>query len=323
MIDFLVSLLLSLTGDRAVRVLLQMDWERAEQIIQRVKKTRGRSETYPGICKLKAILWGYTHNIRSPTIIARIIGDSYIARHWCGLDSPPSHDCINDYMHALEPVIADIWLLLRDAAIEKGVIKGYSQAPDPTGVETRYKKDKDGKWWYDEIKKVKKFGYGCLAMFDTVTQLPITVMDTPSKKTSYKEIKRLYAMNPITPLLLTGDGEMDIIKFHNQLMDQGVIPVIKYNPRNTKIPLPIKYRIEQWFSGISKYWLEKAFDERADAEHGWSTIKERFGLEDLHLKGRMGYRVHMYLCLIHRYLDALTVDANCSGISVRRSFMCL
>lgn len=323
MIEILMSLLLNLTGDRAIKLLLQMDWERAEEIIRQVNKTRGCPETYPGICKLKAILWGYTHNTRSPTGIARIISDSYIARHWCGLSSPPSHDCINDYIRALEPVISDIWLLLRDMAICKGIIKGYSQAPDPTGVETKYKKDKDGNWWYDEIKKVYKFGYGCNAIFDTVTQMPIAVMNTPSKKTDYEEIKKLYAMTPITPLLLTGDGEMDMIEFHNQLMNQGVIPVIRYNPRNTKVPLPMKYRIQQWFPRISKRWLEDAFDERADAEHGWSTLKERFGLEDLHLLGRNGFRVHMYLCMIHRYLDAFAVHSNCHGTSVRRSFMCL
>lgn len=321
--EFLVSFLLSLTGDRAVKVLLQMDWKRAEQMLQNIKKARGCPETYPGIFKLKAILWGYTHNIRSPTGIARLINDSYIARKWCGLNSPPSHDCINDYMHALEPVVEEMWLMLRDAAIHKGIINGYSQALDPTGVQTRYKKDTDAVWWWDEINKVYRFGYGCNAIFDTATQLPIAVMDTPSKKTDSEEIREVYAMTPIVPLLLTADGEMDILEFHNQLMDQGVMPVIPYNPRNAKEPLRIRFRIEQWFPRIGREWLKKAYRQRADAEHGWSTVKERFGLEHPCLKGRKGYRVHMYLCFIHRYLDAFAVRANFSGVSVRRSFMCL
>lgn len=323
MLNFLLTFFLNLTGDRAVKVLMEMDWEKAETVLQKVRNIRGHPEKYPGIVKLKAILWGYTHNIRSPTGTTRMLKDSMIARMYCGLAQAPSHDCINDYMRKIEPVIDELFLLLRNAAIAKGIIKGYSQALDPTGIETRYKKDKDGTWWYDEINKVKRFGYGSNAIFDTVTQLPIAVMDTSSKKTDYEEVSKLYLMTPLTPLLFTADGEMDMIKLHNQLMNQGIVPVIKYNPRNTKEPLPIKYRIQQWYPKMSKRWLEKAYDERADAEHGWGTMKERFGLEDLHLKGRKGYRVHMYLCFIHRYLDAFAVHNNCLKVSVRRSFMCL
>jgi hypothetical protein len=44
------------------------------------------------------------------------------------------------------------------------------------------------------------------------------------------------------PRVFLGDTGFDIVELQEQLMDDGLLPIMPYNPRNTDVPLDIKYR---------------------------------------------------------------------------------
>jgi len=318
----LIFLILKLF-DRGLVILEAIDWQPIETILTKLKKSKGRPEKYTSIAKLKVLLYGFANNKHSALAIVRAISKPFVARI-LGLEELPSHDTILRFWKSLEPVIEEIFQELVRQNIRPGIIKGSIQAIDSTSIETKFiKSDKDAKWSYDETKKAYYFGYGLLVIFDCLTQLPIAALFTKSKKVCYKEIRSVWQTLTIIPKKLFGDGEFDIIDFHKRLMKQGIFPVILYNPRNTKQPLKIKYRIQQFNSKLKTEKLDEEYDYRAEAEHGFSTLKLHFGLENLHVKGWDKVKVHVFLCLTVRLVHAIAVHKNFPGTSVTKTISVL
>ena len=194
---------------------------------------------------------------------------------------------------------------------------------DPTSIETPFMSDPDAEWIYDETKGEYYFGYGLIVNGCTETHLPLDAVFTQSKKVHYEETKPVLQNTPIMPEKFFADAEFDIIELHKSLMKEKVMPIIPYNPRNTKEQLRVKYRIQQWKPKLSDEELDLEYRARAEAEHGFSTLKKHFGLEKFSVKGWNRVKVHAFLCLILRLMHAITVHKTRPGISVRRTITIL
>lgn len=317
----LVCHLLSLLGDRHALVFLVVDWKGIEHRLNRMRR-RGAPDRYPRIQKFQILFWGYLHETRSPTQIVRSLSRNPLARLVIGWRIP-SHDAITDCLKSYEPVIEDVLCILRDRALALGIVQTAVQVEDPTSIETPFRSDPDAKWSLKRNtgKKIWYFGYGLNARIDPFSHLPLSVLFIRSKKTNLTEIRELHRKTPVLPELYLADAEFDIIDWIEQLIAENTLPVIPYNRR--RYGKRMKYRIQEYSREIGVRWLKQVSRLRAEIEHSWSTDKERFGLEDIHVRGRDKVQTHTCLCLIVRYADALAVHAYRPEASVRQSFITL
>lgn len=317
----LVCWILKLLGDRHALVFLIVDWNKIEKQLNGIKR-RGAPDSYPRIQKFQILFWGYLHNTRSPTQIVRSVKRNPFARLVLGW-SVPSHDAITDCIQTYNTAMDQIFCVLRDEAIMKGIVQTDIQIEDPTSIATKYRSDKDAKWSVKKGGKKKKwyFGYGLNARIDPFSHLPISLLFIQSKKTNFEEIKELDRKSLPCELYLA-DSEFDIVDWIEDLVNNGALPVVPYNRRRYG-KKRIKYRIQEYTNKIGVRWLKKASRLRVEIEHNWSTDKERFGLEDVHIRGWEKVETHSYLCLITRYADALAVHRHHPGVSVRKSFISL
>ncbi|NEU59151.1 hypothetical protein FXF75_21230 [Halorussus sp. MSC15.2] len=53
-----------------------------------------------------------------------------------------------------------------------------------------------------------------------------------------------HALAVETPIWMIGDSVFDMLNWHDVLLEENVVPVASYNPRNTDEPLDIEYRAE-------------------------------------------------------------------------------
>ncbi len=53
------------------------------------------------------------------------------------------------------------------------------------------------------------------------------------------------ALTVETPRWMVGYSEFDMLEWHDHLLKQTVVPVPRYNPRNTTNPLDIEYCVEE------------------------------------------------------------------------------
>lgn len=289
----------------------------------KVKNKRGRPLYYEDISKLKMIIYFRIHGIFKATKMVEELNEKKLVMRFFGLQKVPSHDVISDFLERVEPVIEGMFQNIVQQAISLRIIKGERVAMDPTSIETRYKSDKDAKWNKDITRNRWYFGYGGNVVFDPESHLPITGMLTRGKKAEIGEPEKLVEKTmPLMKLLGThvflGDGEFDTIELQKDLLDQHILPIIPYNPRNTTTPLPITFRIQEWTNTPCIEWLEDEHTYRAEAEHSWSTLKEHFGLEKVHYRGWKKVKSHFFLCLMTRVMYAIAVFKNYPDVSARR-----
>lgn len=318
-----VNSFLNFLAGRETTILESVDWELIKKILEKLKSKRGRPLVYSLIGKLKAILYCRAKGIFEATETVRELKRNKDLRKYCGFKRIPSHDVISDFLLKLEPVVEEIFEKIRDQAIKLGIIDTRRLIMDPTSIATRYLSDKDGKWGWIETKKEHYYGYGGNALFDPVTHLPVAALFTQTKKSCYEEAKALWDKRPFLPEIFLADGEFDMIKLTEEMLDLFVLPVIPYNPRNTKVPLPIEYRVQQYTNSLSIEWLDEEHKYRAEAEHAWGTLKDHFGLENVRVKGWEKVKTHFFLCLTMRLMHAIAVHKNYPGTSVRKTITVL
>ena len=316
----IVAFALKITGNRGLILLDSVDWEPIEQILSQLENNRGRPLIHPNIAKLKAIIYGLANQQYSILGITRVVTKPFILQI-CGFTAAPSYDTLLRFWGRLEPVIEEIFQEFVRQNVELGLIDIRRLVIDPTSIETRYLSDKDAKWNRDESRKRFYFGYGGNSLTDVFSHLSVCASFIQSKKTNTKETislwKKLKKLS-IKPDIVLGDSEFDMLEFHEMLLSEHVLPVIEYNPRNTEIPLPIKYRVQQYFD-ISTEWLDEENKYRAEIEHSWSTVKEHFGLEKFYVRGWNNIKVKFFLTLILRHIHARYVFLNHPGVSVRKT----
>jgi hypothetical protein len=125
------------------------------------------------------------------------------------------------------------------------------------------------------------------------------------------------------PTILLGDSGVDIVELQEQLINQYILPVITYNPRNADEPLDIKYRVEDLVHQrtdkvtLNRTDLDKVYRRRCAVENTNNVLKQ-MGLEDLHVKGENAVKTHVYIILILRLAIAIARYHNDQQSNLRR-----
>jgi len=293
-------------------VLEHLDFSFIDEVFEQQKATdRGRPWIYAPSLKLKAFLYGFSEGKVSIHGVARSIQTS-VAQVFLGLpQGGMSYATLERFWHQFADIAEKVFRMLVRLIASLGIL-GTTQAVDSTSIATPYRDDPDAVWSYDATKKQYYFGYGLLLVVDVGTQLPIAARFVQRKQASTKGWMTVIrdAGRMKKPLVLLGDSGLDIVELQEQLMDDGVLPVIPYNARNADEPLAIKYRVEDLVHrrsdkvSFNRRMLDSAYAQRNAVENANNVLKQ-MGLEDIRVRGWDAVKAQVYFVLVLRLAIAI------------------
>ncbi len=320
----IVQELLEILENEGKAVLQHLEFSYINQLFEQRKKTKkGRPRTYPPSDNLRALLYGLAEGKHTLRGISRTIRTS-VAQVFLGLDDGMSYATLNRFRHQFAVVAESVFKELAQMIAGLGIIGGI-HAVDSTRISTPYLDDPDAVWSYDSTKGEFYYGYGLLLVVDVQTQLPIAAKFVQRKQAPKEEWTAVIhdGMSVKKPRILLGDSGLDIVEMQEQLIDEHVLPIISYNPRNADEPLDIKYRVEDLVRkrtdkvSLNKKELDRTFKKRSAVENTNNVLKQ-MGLEDLHVKGWNAVKTHVYIILILRLAIAIARYCNDQHCNLRR-----
>lgn len=297
-----------------------------DNIFEEIKDTnRGAPNTYKQSMKFKSILLALKLGARSIRGISRKVKGNTTRVYLRMLTAKmPSYSTIERFIKAMIPLLDKILQELVKILVRLGLI-GNVFVLDGTDIETRFEDDPDAKWNYDATRKRYYYGYGLALVIESKNQLPVAIQFRAEKKMDTESTIALTekAIALKRPFLFLGDSEFDIIEFQRGLLDIGIIPIIDYNPRNTKEPKNIRFRVQELVTEINPNMEVKEKDivtcykDRISVERGIGDLK-KLGLNDLPWPGRMKAMFHVYMIVMMRLLNALETYLNNPDANLRR-----
>jgi len=112
------------------------------------------------------------------------------------------------------------------------------------------------------------------------------------------------------------DPEFDVIDLIKDLLNDKILPIIPYNPRNSKEERPIEYRAEKIDEeehdtvSLNTDELDKeCYSKRVFAERTIGKLKE-LNLEEPAILGEKHVKTWAYFVMIHRLLTASEKHEN-------------
>jgi len=321
----IVQELLDILENEGKCVLKHLDLSHVDEVFEQQKNTnRGRPWTYTPSDKLKAFLYGLSEGKDSIHGVARTVQTS-VAQVFLGLEQGGmSYTTLERFWHQFAIVAEAVFKELATTTATLGIL-GTIQAVDSTSISTPYLDDPDAVWSYDATKKEFYYGYGLLLAVDVETQLPIAAHFVQRKQASKREWSMVIhdGMMVKKPTILLGDSGVDIVELQEQLMDEHVLPIITYNPRNADDPLDIKYRVEDLVHQrtdkvtFNRMELDKVYRRRGAVENTNNVLKQ-MGLEGLHVKGWNAVKTHVFIILILRLAIAIARYYNDQHCNLRK-----
>ena len=308
----IVQELLEILENEGKAILQSLDLEYVDRLFEEQKRTkRGRPRTYSPSDDLRAILYGLAEGKNALRAIARTV-QTTTAQVFLGLENGGmSYSTLERFWHQLAELAEEVFKGLASTIVNLGIL-GNMQAVDSTDIKTPFLDDEDAAWSYDSTRKEYYYGYGLLLVVDVESQIPIAAKFIQGKQASGKESSSVIkdAFHIKKPAILLGDAGFDIVELQEQLLDDNVLPVITYNPRNTDEPLDIAYRVEHLVQQrtddvkLDRKGLDNDFRMRPAVENANNVLKQ-LGLEDIRVKGWNAVKAHVYFILILRLAIAI------------------
>lgn len=284
------------------------------------KKKRGKPVEYDRPILFNLICEAFHEGKKSAHAIARYAKRPLVRiKYW--ITKSPSHDVISDFFHELEDLIEDLFTLLVRKAKKIGLFKTYvPKLIDTTDIKTRFRSDPDAQWNRDTSKDCWYWGYGGLVVIDAENHVPCAARLVQSKKVNAYESMEVAGktIEHIGADMFIGDSEFDMKALIDYADQNNLLFVTRYNPRNSKQELPIKYRNEITHD-FPYEWLDRTYKTRVEAEHSLGTVKENLGLEELYVKGYEKVKVQFFLTLCLRVLQGIVTFQR--GLNPRRVTM--
>ena len=112
------------------------------------------------------------------------------------------------------------------------------------------------------------------------------------------------------PMWMVGDAAFDMLGWHDELIEEAVVPVAPYNPRNTDDQLDIKYRVEDPIKAhgedvhLKQSALDKTYEHQTQVERTIGASKD-CGLGTPSVRSRVRVESHVFLALCLRLTTAI------------------
>lgn len=303
--------LLEILENEGKSVLQHLHLSYVDEVFEQQKNTnRGRPWIHNPSKKLQAFLYGFAEGKQTIRGISRCVQTS-VAQIFLKLDQAISYSTLDRFWHQLSNLAEQVFEKLVAHIKHLGLL-GDVQAADTTSIETPLRNDPDATWNYDATREKHYFGYGLLLVVDVDTDLPISARFIQRKQATKKECKQVIkeAFSVKKPRVFLADAWFDFVMFQQEMMDEKILPVVTYNPRNTSQPLPIKYRVEQLVKERTKNVtfnvkeLKETFRKRSSVENTNNVLKQ-LGVENIRVKERHAVKTHVYLILLLRLAIAI------------------
>jgi len=298
----------------------------------------GRTREHEPPELLKGVLYCFSRNIFSPEEIAKELQDELLYLQ-CGFDSPPSHESIRRFLIDLSVVVEDVFGYLVEQVADRDLLDNVYRI-DGTDVHAD-SRDEEASWSYDPTAEGTNdesddsddaeqdttseeqdqesdedsggyyYGYGCLVV-TTGPKLPVAAAFTEGKKIDQETARRVTqdALAVGDPRWILGDGEFDMLAWHDDCLEDNTIPIAPYNKRSATDPYDIEYRVEQRIkehSDTVRLWqkqLEETYEQRSQVERTIGACKD-CGLETPGVRGRIRVKSHVFLSLCLRLILAI------------------
>jgi transposase len=298
----------------------------------------GRTREHGPSALLKGVLYCFSREKYSPEEIAKELQDELLYRQ-CGFESSPSHESIRRFLIDLSSVVEDVFGYLVEQVADRDLLDNIYRI-DGTDVHADHR-DEEASWNYDPTAEGTDtepddsedaeqdtseeeqdeesdeddggyyYGYGCLVI-TAGPKLPVAAAFTEQKKTD-QETARGVTQDALAigdPHWMLGDGEFDMLAWHDDCLEDGTIPIAPYNERNATDPYDIEYRVEQRIkehSDTVRLWqkqLDETYEERSQVERTIGACKD-CGLETPGVRGRIRVKSHVFLSLCLRLILAI------------------
>lgn len=138
----------------------------------------------------------------------------------------------------------------------------------------------------------------------TGPKIPVAAVFTQKEQIDEETARRVTrdALAVKHPVWMVVDAAFDMLGWHDDFVEELVVPVAPYNPRNTDEPLAIKYRVEDRIEEhgedvhLKRSELDETYDHRTQVEPAIGASKD-CGLGALSVRGRVESHVCLSLCL--------------------------
>jgi hypothetical protein len=264
---------------------------------------RGRPREFEPPELFRGLLHCFYNDIYEPTAMAQELANDDI---WpvCDFDRPPSRRTISRFINDLSGVVEDVFSRILRQVLGR-VELGTCFRIDGTDVRAP-RPDEDASWSYDSTAEECYYGYGC-CLVTTDNNIPLAATFTPGKSVDGETARRITqdALAVEKPVTFVGDAEFDMLDWHDDLIQAGVVPVAPYNPRNTNDPPDIEYRLQQRIKEhsdtvrVREKQLDDTYDNRSQVETTIGVCKD-LGLGTPEVRGRERAKTHVFVALCLR-----------------------
>ena len=270
--------------------------------------SRGRTRVHQPPELLKGVLHCFYHDIYGLRPMARELRNEDVWRQ-CGFERPPSRWTLSRFITDFALVAENVFITLVHELAEQ-VPLGKLFRIDGTDIPVDHR-DEDADWNYDHTEDDYYYGYGCCVV-TAAHNIPVAAAFTPAKKVDEETAMRVTrdALAVDTPRWFLGDSEFDMLGWHDWLLEQSVVPISPYNPRNTDDPPDIEYRVEERIkehTDTVRLWqrqLDETYAERSRVETAIGVCKD-LGLGTPRVRGRVRVKSHVFIALCLRLAVAL------------------
>ena len=270
--------------------------------------SRGRTRVHQPPELLKGVLHCFYHDIYGLRPMARELRNEDVWRQ-CGFERPPSRWTLSRFITDFALVAENVFITLVHELAEQ-VPLGKLFRIDGTDIPVDHR-DEDANWNYDHTEDDYYYGYGCCVV-TAAHNIPVAAAFTPAKKVDEETAMRVTrdALAVDTPRWFLGDSEFDMLGWHDWLLEQSVVPISPYNPRNTDDPPDIEYRVEERIkehTDTVRLWqrqLNETYAERSRVETAIGVCKD-LGLGTPRVRGRVRVKSHVFIALCLRLAVAL------------------
>lgn len=270
--------------------------------------SRGRKRVHNPPELFKGVLHCFYHEIYGPRPMEQELHNEDVWRN-CGFERPPSRRTLDRFIIDFESVAEDVFIELVHELAEQLPL-GKLFWIDGTDISAN-NRDEDAQWNYDHAEDEFYYGYGCCVV-TAANNIPVGAAFTREKKVNQETAMRVTsdALAVKTPRWMIGDSEFDMLEWHDRLLEQAVVPVVPYNPRNTDDPLDIHYRVENRIKEHSdtvrlrRHQLDETYSYRPQVETAIGVCKD-LGLGTPRVRDRVRVKSHVFLVLCLRLAVAL------------------
>ena len=290
-------------------------------------KSRLGRPPWDKVSLLKAYLLRIRENIPEDTALVQKLTDNGTFREFCGftVNHIPSHDAFSLFFRTMTPRrLNNLFLKLDQELTSLGVFDQDELAYDATDIlsnaRNRHNLDPEAGWGH-KTDGEHFHGYWVLSIVGTTSEIPralgVAAADVHQSMTAQELFRQLHTQDLRGASIFIADSVCDDKKSYASSIELGLVPLIAYNPRNSKYKTFEELPPKNWRKialGEEGLHLRRQYYRlRMSAEHYQSTFKTILNGRAVPVRGLVKVTSHVLMVAILSQLYAFINWAQQTG----------